>query len=190
MSSAASALRSVLSLRSSCASCARRREDVFHPLADVVDELLVLGVQLLAQIALVPRHQIVELRELLIELLSRVAQLAPEVLVAGGPAVLLGPQAVALRLHLRLHVRLERRQSPLHLFSEIRRLLDETLLEPGELAVVVPHLPAEEQIADLVEVAAGCAVRLRKARQGFLIAAGRHGSLPCSHPGPEARAGL
>ena len=153
-------------------------EDVFHPLADVVDELVVLRVELLAQVALVSRHQIVELRELLIELLRRLAQLTPELLVAGGSAFLLGPETVALRLHLSLHVGLERRESPLHLLPEIHGFLDETLLEPGELAVVVPHLSAEEQIADLVEIPAGRAFRLREVREGVLIAAGRHGSLP------------
>jgi PadR family transcriptional regulator, regulatory protein PadR len=155
-------------------------QNVLDPLPDVVAELLVLGVELLPQIALPACDQVVELRESLVELLGRVAQVAPEILVRPGASILFLAEALAERLDLGLHVNLEGGKALSDLVAEVRGLLDQAILEPCELAVVIAHLPAKQQVADFVEIArCGSTVRIGRLRlEGFRFAASRHGSLP------------
>ena len=78
------------------------------------------------------------------------AEVLDGVLAAGA----LGRQPIAQRLELLLHELLERRQAFLHVVFQLAGFLDKALFQPREALVVVAHLDAEEDVADLVDAGA------------------------------------
>ena len=110
--------------------------------------------QLLPQLALRLGELVVDGGGLLLERLCGLALHDAEILdgaLAAGP---LGRQPIAQRLELLLHELLERRQTFLHVVFQLGGVFDKALFQPREALVVVAHLDAEEDVADLVDAGA------------------------------------
>src|SRR5262249_26321368 len=98
------------------------------------------------ELAQLVRHRAKPLFQRLIML----AQRSLELLVGIGTQVLLVAELAHERLNLLLPVRFEGAESARRLGLDVLEALEKPLLQFGEAAIVVLHLVAKQQIADLV----------------------------------------
>jgi len=117
----------------------------------LVRELLVLLMELMPHFPNPAVDEVIELTRPPLERLRRLAQFARQVFRGCGALFLLDFQPVAQRIDFLPHELFEPGEPLLHLFAQLCRFLGQPFFEPRELAVVIAHVDAEQQIADLVE---------------------------------------